>query len=733
MAKLTLTDITTNYASTTQLNANNAAIEAAMENTLSRDGTSPNQMGADLDMNSNKIINVAAPTSPNDAARLVDISDSDATGSASAQLRSDLGTVDVVTEGSRLIAYKHGGSTGSFITGASTRKLDAKLDDFGVWVTDYGASTSNTGAQNLAAFQDAAAAAVALKGSYQFDGAYYTGVPTIKIPAGVFALDVSSDNVFDAASFGMGANNFVGIHIKGDGIGSTVLRLTGTNYLIYNDNDWEVSRVSDLMVTGELNTEGFYYMSSTGVAKHPQIDSVWMQGLLNGIVLEGGDPGGNADHLRLTNSIIDETPSGGYGIRINNTQSIAHVVVGSKIRNCSGIGIKLESGAPLDWFGGSMITVNSGRLWEVDATNEATSLGSGNSMLNFYGIKPEMSGTSDFGNIVSSGTVTVNNSVLTQDSRSDQTGNVVTMTKGNLLLNNCRIPKTWNISVTPANNASLSNFPPEVRAVNCQVNGHFADFVTLNAPAGGSSNYGDRAKFNAEGCCSWGGGTKTDTFVDANVTIATDRITLTAHDLVSSESCTLTTTGTLPTGLATGTTYFVKVIDANTIELYSNATLSTIVNITAASGGGTHTLTTGIFMEPVDVSMNWDAGFTGTTPKVKTAIYRRSVSQTGGLPDADGFYFRVPLGATVVAWGVHHKVSAAGFRANYNLVDGDGTALGTTTGPTTGEIDETDDYRERLELATPVYCDNNITRAFYLDCSGTTVATQDGYVFVEYI
>lgn len=593
--------------------------------------------------------------------------------------------------------------------------------------------STNSGAQNTAALQAAASTAISGAGSYLFDGGFSVGVKVVQCPAGVFDVDLSSDNVFDAAAMGMGGNAYAGIHFRGAGVGSTVLRLTGTNYLVYNDNNWEITEISDMMVIGESGTEGFMYMNSTGTAKHPRISNVWTQNILNNVILEGGNPGGNADHLRMINVVLDEIPSTGFGIRINNSQSIAHVCSGCKIRLCKGTGIKLEDGAPLDWFGGSFTVGDGGRGIHVEGSN----LGSGNSALNFYGIKPELypqGGTDpDFLYMVSSGTVTFHNSILTQDGRSDTTQPVIIMTRGNLLIKGGRIAKTWHVDVTPANNAGSSNFPPEVRFESVQTNGHFADFVTLNAPAGGASNYGDRAKFNAEGCASWGGGAKTDTFVDANVNTGTDRITLTAHDLVSSESCTLTTTGTLPTGLATSTTYYIKVIDANTIELYSNATLATIVDITAASGGGTHTLTTGIFMEPVDVSLNWDAGFTGTTPRVKTAIYRRSVSQTGGLPDADGFYFRVPLGATVVAWGVHHKVSAAAFRANYSLVDGDATALGTTAGPTTGEIDETDDYRERFELATPVYCDNNITRAFYLDCAGTTVATQDGYVFIEYI
>jgi len=69
MAKLTLADATTTgYKVTTTINANNSFIEAAMENTLSRDGTGPNAMGADLDMNSNFITNLSTPTLSSHAA-----------------------------------------------------------------------------------------------------------------------------------------------------------------------------------------------------------------------------------------------------------------------------------------------------------------------------------------------------------------------------------------------------------------------------------------------------------------------------------------------------------------------------------------------------------------------------------------------------------------------------------------------------------------------------------------
>lgn len=58
----------------TAINNNSTAITTAMDNTLSRDGTSPNQMTANLDMNSNHLLNLPAPTSPAEPLRLTDVS-----------------------------------------------------------------------------------------------------------------------------------------------------------------------------------------------------------------------------------------------------------------------------------------------------------------------------------------------------------------------------------------------------------------------------------------------------------------------------------------------------------------------------------------------------------------------------------------------------------------------------------------------------------------------------------
>lgn len=74
MAKLTLGDITTSGTGfDVQINANNTLLEAALENTLSRDGISPNAMGVALDMNSFNINNLADAVLPQSAATLAQL------------------------------------------------------------------------------------------------------------------------------------------------------------------------------------------------------------------------------------------------------------------------------------------------------------------------------------------------------------------------------------------------------------------------------------------------------------------------------------------------------------------------------------------------------------------------------------------------------------------------------------------------------------------------------------
>lgn len=98
MSKIILDDLTSIQNDPTAvdtINDNSAIIEGAFDRVLFRDGTAPNNMEADLDMNSHKILNLPAPRSPLEPARLKDIGDApqyaaDAAASAAAALASEL-------------------------------------------------------------------------------------------------------------------------------------------------------------------------------------------------------------------------------------------------------------------------------------------------------------------------------------------------------------------------------------------------------------------------------------------------------------------------------------------------------------------------------------------------------------------------------------------------------------------------------------------------------------------
>lgn len=88
MSKLNLTDLSTITGNETSaintINNNSDLIETFSDNTISRDGTSPNQMLSDLDMNSNRVLNLPVPVSAAEPLRLQDLSDFIGTGTITA-------------------------------------------------------------------------------------------------------------------------------------------------------------------------------------------------------------------------------------------------------------------------------------------------------------------------------------------------------------------------------------------------------------------------------------------------------------------------------------------------------------------------------------------------------------------------------------------------------------------------------------------------------------------------
>lgn len=65
-----LVNLTNQTTAVNAINANNAILTTALDNTLSRDGTPPNQMGSAIDMNSNRILNLPTAISTSEPVTL---------------------------------------------------------------------------------------------------------------------------------------------------------------------------------------------------------------------------------------------------------------------------------------------------------------------------------------------------------------------------------------------------------------------------------------------------------------------------------------------------------------------------------------------------------------------------------------------------------------------------------------------------------------------------------------
>lgn len=166
------------------------------------------------------------------------------------------------------------------------------------------------------------------------------------------------------------------------------------------------------------------------------------------------------------------------------------------------------------------------------------------------------------------------------------------------------------------------------------------------------------------------------TFVDADVTLLSDEIAIAAHGYVTGQKVNLTTDGVLPTGLVTPA--WVIRIGAGIIQLagsLADASAGTPLNITAAAGGGNHTIT------PVAVVLSTFGDF-DTDPSTNTLTVAAhgyppgqqvALTTAGTLPGglaAGNYYIIAPTAGTVqlattlaaaVAGTPDDITSAAGF------------------------------------------------------------------------
>lgn len=204
--------LSSGFRSSNKLNDNIDQINNAFDNTLSRDGSGPNEMLAALDMNNNPILNIPAPVADTDLVRKQDVQDI---------------AVNFVTEEIENVAAVAGASAGSTAgTTAATNVLANKADVAGanivnkqafrynilsapldkkVYASDYGVMADGT-TDDTVALNSALAAAADIQ-----------GLSTVVLPVGVIRY---------TSSLPLIRSNF---SLIGQGSGATILRLDAAN------------------------------------------------------------------------------------------------------------------------------------------------------------------------------------------------------------------------------------------------------------------------------------------------------------------------------------------------------------------------------------------------------------------------------------------------------------------------------------------------------------------------
>lgn len=128
MAKVVLSDLTSiqnDPSAVDTINNNSEIIEDAFDNTLSRDGSTPNQMESNLDMNNNRILNLPRPFNPNEPARLRDVGDARSLAEDAAASAAAAAISASEAEQSSINAATHEAGAGASATAAHASEVAA--------------------------------------------------------------------------------------------------------------------------------------------------------------------------------------------------------------------------------------------------------------------------------------------------------------------------------------------------------------------------------------------------------------------------------------------------------------------------------------------------------------------------------------------------------------------------------------------------------------------------------
>lgn len=212
MAKKPLDSVASGYASNQLINSNFQKISDAIDNTLSRDGTAPNYMTADIDMNSHRVTNLAAPAHQSDAVRLIDLENFGGGGGGSGALATNL----LLADGSELVTFTQDG------TNPLSQSVEARLKKM-VFLTDFTGGVADGSTVTDAAWTNALTQCALTGQALYVPGgtSYYMVTTEITVPSGVkiygdgyfswVKQTVTGYNLFNCS----GNNEFVNLRLEG--------------------------------------------------------------------------------------------------------------------------------------------------------------------------------------------------------------------------------------------------------------------------------------------------------------------------------------------------------------------------------------------------------------------------------------------------------------------------------------------------------------------------------------
>lgn len=254
MSKLTLNDLTNlqnENTAVSNININSGLIEDEFDNSLSRDGSAPNQMEANLDMNSNRLLNLPSAVSSLEPLRLKDLDDFLGAGVTFNNLPTGGTTGQVLRKSSNSnfdftwhsllspeIGYTAPGTGG--VLGTVQNRLQKTL-----WAQDYGA-VCNGIADDTVALQNMINEAIALNvpcrfsgschitstlaftGSCDFGGVHYS-TSRLLPAATVSAIVISQNNASYLHDFAIDYDPFYNITVSGANVGITGITVTASS------------------------------------------------------------------------------------------------------------------------------------------------------------------------------------------------------------------------------------------------------------------------------------------------------------------------------------------------------------------------------------------------------------------------------------------------------------------------------------------------------------------------